>query len=135
MGLASDRLSHGGFEPERQALASTGCEHDQVWILLVNLSHARSHGIPSRAHLGYGNPELLKDLEGMAPRLEHLPPCESFSNGRKFGPIFLCAAPGMQNDQLGFSDQRDRESMGKRQLARPRKIGGMENRFDKRNCK
>jgi hypothetical protein len=37
----------------------------------------------------------------------------------------------MHDDQFGFSDKRNRQRVGKGQLARRRKIGGMENRFDK----
>ena len=47
-------------------MASTGCEHNQVRILLVNLANARAYWIAARAHLGYRDPEPLKNLEGIA---------------------------------------------------------------------
>ena len=126
-----DRLSYRWFEPKRQATLPACGKHHQVRFLLLNLSYARSHRIAPRADLGYSNSEPLENIEGSAPRLKHLPPRKSLSNGRKFGPIFSFTAASVHDDQLGFSDQRDGKGVGKRQLAGFGKVRGMKNRPDK----
>src|SRR5215510_2637106 len=101
----SDRLGNRGLEPERQAMTSMCGKDNQIRLLLLNLTHARPHRVSLRAHLGYTYRQLLENLRGKAPLFEHLPPCESFSDGRELGPIFPFAAARMHDDQLGLPYQ------------------------------
>src|SRR5215510_3158261 len=57
---------------------------NQIRLLLLNLTHARPHRVSLHAHLGDTYRQLLENLRGKAALLEHLPTCESFSNGRNW---------------------------------------------------
>ena len=70
----------------------------QVRLLFLNLTHARPYRVPFRTNLHDTYRELLENLRGETPGLQHLPPRESLSNRGELGPIFPLAAARMHDD-------------------------------------